>query len=229
MTETGAGAVIIANHEPRPVGTACFGRATPATDLRVVDEAGQDVPDGTPGELLVRAAGPDPRAGFFREYLHDATATAEAWAGGWFHTGRRGVPPARRRPGVRGPPQERHPPQRREHRRRGGGKRPAPPPRRAGRRLRRHPRTPSAARKSWPASFPTQPVADHAATAAAIVQAALADLSYFKVPGYVAFVDALPLTATNKVQRGELKQRAATLPGTPACIDTRALKTRQPA
>ena len=41
----------------------------------------------TQGELLVRHAGPDPRAGFFREYLKDADATAEAWDGGWFHTG----------------------------------------------------------------------------------------------------------------------------------------------
>ena len=40
-----------------------------------------------PGELQVRAAGTDPRAGFFREYLKDPAATAEAWAGGWFHTG----------------------------------------------------------------------------------------------------------------------------------------------
>ena len=27
------------------------------------------------------------RAGFFRRYLKDEQATAEAWAGGWFHTG----------------------------------------------------------------------------------------------------------------------------------------------
>ena len=40
-----------------------------------------------PGELLVRAAGPDPRAGFFTEYLGDPQATEAAWEGGWFHTG----------------------------------------------------------------------------------------------------------------------------------------------
>jgi hypothetical protein len=42
----------------------------------------------------------------------------------------------------------------------------------------------------------------------------------------VAFVDALPLTGTNKVQRGELKAWAQHLPGTARCIDTRHLKRR---
>src|SRR5690606_3022366 len=46
-----------------------------------------------------------------------------------------------------------------------------------------------------------------------IVSWSLTQLSYFKVPGYVAFVDALPLTPTNKIQRGELKALAPTLPG----------------
>src|SRR5688572_29917037 len=40
-----------------------------------------------PGELLVRAMGDDPRRHFFSGYLKDEVATAEAWAGGWFHTG----------------------------------------------------------------------------------------------------------------------------------------------
>src|SRR6185437_3832979 len=69
MTETGSGAVIIANREPRKVGTACFGRAEPRVEYRVVDVYGADVVPGTPGELLVRSAGARPRFGFFREYL----------------------------------------------------------------------------------------------------------------------------------------------------------------
>jgi acyl-CoA synthetase (AMP-forming)/AMP-acid ligase II len=85
MTETGAGAVVIANREPRHVGTACFGRPEPAVQVRLVDEAGRDVAPKS-GELL-RAAGERPRFGFFREYFKDPAATAEAWAGGWFHTG----------------------------------------------------------------------------------------------------------------------------------------------
>ena len=48
-----------------------------------------------------------------------------------------------------------------------------------------------------------------------IVAHALRELAYFKAPGYVAFVDALPLTGDQKVQRGELKAWAQCLPGTP--------------
>ena len=59
-----------------------------------------------------------------------------------------------------------------------------------------------------------------------LVALCLEQLAYFKAPGWVAFIDALPLTPTQKVQRGELKALAATLPGAAHCIDTRALKKR---
>src|SRR4051812_40201672 len=61
MTETGAGGVVIANREPRKTGTACFGRAPAELDYRIVDDSGADVRPGEPGELLVRASGPEPR------------------------------------------------------------------------------------------------------------------------------------------------------------------------
>ena len=73
---------------------------------------------------------------------------------------------------------------------------------------------------------PCETIDDQAGAAADIIAHALGELAYFKVPGYVAFVAALPLTATNKVQRGELKTWAQALPGTPDCIDTRHLKRR---
>ena len=57
---------------------------------------------------------------------------------------------------------------------------------------------------------------------------ALAQLAYFKAPGYVAFVDAVPLTPSQKIQRAELRDLARSLPGQPNCVDTRALKKRQP-
>lgn len=227
MTETGAGAVVIANHEPRHVGQSCFGRAAPALELRLVDESGADVPEGMPGELLVRAAGEDPRRGFFREYLKDPQATAEAWAGGWFHTGdvvRRDAEGHlyfvdRRKNVIR----------------RSGENIAAVEVESV---LRRHPgvrevavaATPDAVRgdEVLACVVPAGPLdADaRAGLAQALVALCIEHLAYFKAPGWVAFVDALPLTPTQKVQRGELRALAATLPGTPACIDTRALKKR---
>ncbi len=69
--------------------------------------------------------------------------------------------------------------------------------------------------------------ADRAMLARSIVEHALAELAYYKAPGYVAFVDALPLTPSQKIQRGELKPLAASLVGQPHCIDTTAMKKRQ--
>ena len=46
------------------------------------------------------------------------------------------------------------------------------------------------------------------ALAASIVEHALEQLAYYKAPGYVAFVDTLPLTLSQKIQRGELRTLA---------------------
>ncbi len=74
-------------HAPRQVGTRAFGRAQPGLEAQVVDEQGQPVPDGQPGELVIRHSAQTPRRHFFSEYLDNPQATEEAWRGGWFHTG----------------------------------------------------------------------------------------------------------------------------------------------
>ena len=60
------------------------GRATRVTELRVVDAEGKDVPPGEHGEIIVRS--PATMIGYYGR----PEATAEALAGGWFHTGDRG-------------------------------------------------------------------------------------------------------------------------------------------
>lgn len=56
----------------------------PHYEARLVDENDQDVSVGKEGELLVRTSAPHTmNAG----YLNRPDATAEAWRGGWFHTG----------------------------------------------------------------------------------------------------------------------------------------------
>jgi acyl-CoA synthetase (AMP-forming)/AMP-acid ligase II len=227
MTQTGAGAVIMATREPRHVGQNCFGRAEPSVETRLVDESGREAGADEPGELLVRAAGADPRAGFFSGYLKDQAATEEAWHGGWFHTGdivRRDNSGFfyfvdRRKNIIR----------------RGGENVSAVEVETV---VRRHPAVREVAVAAAPDDLRGEEViacvvpietlgaSARAETAQSIVALALDELAYFKVPGYVAFVDELPLTATQKVQRGELKELARSLPGSERCIDLRQMKRR---
>ncbi|MFJ1302548.1 AMP-binding protein [Pseudomonadota bacterium AL_CKDN230030165-1A_HGKHYDSX7] len=229
MTETGAGAVVIANEEPRHIGSNCFGREEPDVQVRIVADDGGDAAAGQPGELLVRHAGDDPRYGFFAGYLKDAEATDAAWEGGWFHTGdivRRDADGALR-----------FVDRKKNVIRRSGENISAVEVEAV---LLRHPNVKSAAVAAVPDPVrgdevlacvvadrePADP-ADRAAAAQELVQWCLEQLAYYKAPGYVAFVDALPLTTTNKIQRGEMKNWAPTLPGSERCVDTRALKKRQ--
>lgn len=75
------------NMPPRKVGTRAFGKAVPGLDVQVVDVMDQPVPDGTPGEMVIRYSAETPRKDFFSGYLNDEKATEDAWRSGWFHTG----------------------------------------------------------------------------------------------------------------------------------------------
>ena len=59
-----------------------------------------------------------------------------------------------------------------------------------------------------------------------IVRACARAIAYHKAPGYVAFVDQLPLSSTQKLQRGEIKAMAARLVAAGEAIDLRELKGR---
>ena len=85
MTETGR--IFADCHAPRQIDTRAFGRPLPGLEAMVAGPDGREVPRGQEGELLVRHSAADPRRGFFSGYLKNDKATAEAWAGGWFHTG----------------------------------------------------------------------------------------------------------------------------------------------
>ena len=63
-----------------------MGRAFPGFEVRIVDENDCEVPDGAPGELLVRHSEPFSMAG---GYFGNPEATASAWRNLWFHTGDR--------------------------------------------------------------------------------------------------------------------------------------------
>jgi acyl-coenzyme A synthetase/AMP-(fatty) acid ligase len=227
MTETGAAACIMANHEPRQVGEHCFGKPESFVQVRLVDDAGREVPVGEPGELLVRSAGPDPRAGFFSGYLKDEATTEASWVEGWFHTG----------DVVRADAQGQlyFVDRRKNVIRRSGENISALEVESV---LNQHPAVKTAAVAATPDAVrgdevlacivTREPLVPERrdAIARSLVGHTLERLAYYKAPGYVAFVDALPLTLSQKIQRGQLKDLARTLPGQAHCIDTRSLKKR---
>ena len=63
-------------------------------------------------------------------------------------------------------------------------------------------------------------------TAVKIFNHSYEQLTYFKTPGYIAFVDELPLTPSQKLRRGEMKALCATLLRNEEAFDLRHLKKR---
>ncbi|WP_420970713.1 ATP-dependent acyl-CoA ligase [Bradyrhizobium sp. B120] len=225
MTEPGSGGVIAAHVEPRKVGTSCFGRPAREVEVRIVDDGGNDATAGTPGELLVRRAGDDPRYGFFKEYLKNSEATAEAWKDGWLHTGDIV---------SRDADGDLHFVDRKKNVIRRSGENIAAVEVESV--LNRHP----AIRQAAVAATPDQVRGDEVAAviiaenagadralAEDIVRWSLEQMAYYKAPGWISFVDQLPLTATEKIQRGGLKEFVAKLMRDGAFFDLRDLKRRQ--
>jgi acyl-CoA synthetase (AMP-forming)/AMP-acid ligase II len=229
MTETGAGAVIIADQEPRKVGTACFGKAEARVEYRVVDEAGRDVPAGEPGELWVRSAGPVSRFGFFREYLKDPEATANAWREGYFHTGDIVL--------VDDDGDFHFVDRKKNVIRRSGENISAVEVESV---LLQHPKIASVGVTAVPDEVRGDEVMacivprgalnvdEREAYAKEVLRFCLDRLAYFKAPGYVGFCSTLPLTATEKIQRAQLKELGRQLLGGPSCVDVRSLKKAAP-
>lgn len=222
MTETGAGSMTIAYKEPRHVGKRCIGKAAESTEYRIVDEQDADVAPGESGELLVRAKGDQPRRNFFSGYYKDVAATEEGWRGGWWHTGdvvREGSDGSlffvdRSKNVIR----------------RSGENIAAVEVEAA---LLQSPHVNNCAVCAVPDDIRGDEVfafvIPHGAApeAAEIFQHCVEHLTYFKTPGYIAFVDTLPLTASQKVSRGEVKKMAAERLANHDCIDLRKLKKRK--
>lgn len=232
-TETGSGGVISAHEEPRHTGTSCFGRPCKDVDVRVVDDAGADVPFGTPGEMLVRRAGDNPHYGYFSGYLKNQAATDEIWAGGWLHTGDVVVQDA---------DTSLHFIDRKKNVIRRSGENIAAVEVETV--LNRHPEIAMCAAAAAPDEIRGDEVAvfivlqnpvggagsanaNYEERAHDIVAWALQQMAYFKVPGLIAFVEQLPLTATQKILRGEMKKLLTSTLESDGFIDTRHLKKRQ--
>ncbi|WP_210414151.1 AMP-binding protein [Luteithermobacter gelatinilyticus] len=225
MTESGSGGCITANVEPRHVGQSCFGKAPADVEARLVDDTGQDVPCGEVGELLVRRKGNNPRKGFFSGYYKNPAATEEIWEGGWLHTGdlaRQDAEGAfyfvdRKKNIIR----------------------------RSGENisavevesiLQQQEPIGTVAVTAVPDDLRGDEVMaaielaegfeDSADLAQQIFETAMPLLAYYKLPGYIAFVDKLPKTPSEKLQRGEVKTLCRRLVEQGKTYDLRSLKKR---
>jgi len=222
MSETGAGAWISVSKEPRMVGQRCFGQCPDGLEYKLVDEKGSEVAQGETGELLVRRRGDNPRQYFFSGYLKDEAATEEAWEGGWFHTGDEVRVDEdgyfyfvdRRKNIIR----------------------------RSGENIAcievesilfRHQDVVNCVVSPVPDEIRGEEVTALVIAAENVDQAQLAQelfdlckehLVYYKAPGYVGFVEQIPLTASEKVQRGEVKKIARTMVTSGQCHDLNSQK-----
>ena len=225
MTEVGGAAPIIAHVEPRHIGTSCVGKPADDMEWQLVGDNGLQVAPGQPGELLVRRARPDPRDGFFSGYFGNEAETNKVWEGNWFHTGdllREGEDGAlhfvdRKKSIIR----------------------------RAGENISALEVEAVLSQLPGIKAVGVTPVPDDIRgeevfaacllepgliadleTATNFFRQAAESLTYYKLPGYIAFLDALPLTPSQKLQRGEIKTLARQLLAAGDAFDLRALKKK---
>jgi len=220
MTETGAGGMTIAYKEPRHVGKRCIGMPLASMGHRIVDENGTDVMMGEPGELLVRQKGDNSRKNFFTGYYKDDEATEEGWKDGWWHTGdvvREGDDGSlffidRRKNVIR----------------RSGENIAAVEVEAV---LLQHPDIDGCAVCAVPDKIRGDEVFafiinNKETDVRKIFDYCMVNLTYFKVPGYIAVVPELPLTASQKVSRGVIKKLARKHLSEMDCVDLRKFKKR---
>jgi crotonobetaine/carnitine-CoA ligase len=223
MTETGR--ITGDCREPRMVGTRAFGRPFPGFEARVVDGGDRDVPAGTEGELIVRHTAENPRHGFFSGYLKNEKATEEAWRGGWFHTGDVVRQDASGMLFFV---------DRKKHIIRRAGENIAAAEIEAV--LQAHDAVAQVAVLAAPDELreeevlacvvPMPGVPPDGRLADALFDQCNARLAYFKAPGWILFVDRLPTTGTQKVQKTQIFKSGEDPRKRPGIIDMRARKRR---
>ncbi len=182
--------------------TRVIGRSMPGLEYQLIDDEGVPQPPGTPGELRVRRPGPDPRRGLLKEYFRDPETTAAVWKDGWFHTGDILADTPGGLVFV----------DRKKHMIRRSGQNISAGEVEAT--LRAHPAVREIA---------IIPVADELRDeevyacvvlkdgfssgpelAETLARYALEKLAYFKIPGWVAFVDTVPTTYSQKLRKGAI-------------------------
>lgn len=202
MTETGGDIRMYPEDHDECVGTGCLGRPAPGREVMIADDRGRPLPRGEEGELLVRGVG------LMHGYHDDPEATAKAFRGGWFRTGDVARMDEQGRVFYVG--------RTKDMIRRSGENIVADEVERA---LLLHPSVRTAAVLGVPDELRGEEVkalvvlADgHDVTPDELAEHCGTKLAYFKVPRYWAFVDSLPLTASERVAKGELRKAGAATP-----------------
>ncbi|MES2979096.1 MAG: AMP-binding protein [Pseudomonadota bacterium] len=217
---------IVDNDPSRVVGTRAFGRVKAGAEVRVVDDNDADVPDGQPGEMLIRHSAETPRKDFFSGYLDDDDATEKAWRGGWFHTGDIV---------TRDPDGLLHFVDRRKNIIRRSGENIAAAEVEAL--LQTHPLVQTVAvlavkdevREEEVLAcvvLKERPPADPMAVARTLFDFCNANLAYFKTPGWLWLTDSIPTTATQKIQKHQIFEPGIDPRTLPGMLDLRSLKKR---
>jgi crotonobetaine/carnitine-CoA ligase len=180
-----------------------MGPVSDGFEARVVDDADNALPDGTPGELVLRAREP---FAFATGYFAMPDKTVEAWRNLWFHTGDRVVRDAdgyfrfidRMKDAIR---------------RRGENVSSYE----VEQVLLSHPAVAEAA--AFPVSSELAedevmvsivPRDGHALTPAALAEYCRGRMPAFAIPRFIEFVTALPMTENGKVQKFRLRERGVT-------------------
>jgi crotonobetaine/carnitine-CoA ligase len=198
-TETG-GTISAPPDAQRP---GYMGRVLDDFEARVVDDDDEEVPDGTPGELVLRSRQP---YSFSTGYLGLPEKTLETWRNLWLHTGDQVVrdadgwyrfhdrnPEVIRRQGENVSAYE------------------------VEQTLVSHRAVSLAAVFGVPSPLGEQDVAaavvvkgGETVTGPELIAHCERHLAHFAVPRYIEFVDTVPITPTGKVRKAKLKERGIT-------------------
>jgi acyl-CoA synthetase (AMP-forming)/AMP-acid ligase II len=198
-----SGTATMCRHDDDPETIAnTSGRAIPDIEVVVVDEHGIEVPRGTPGEIRIRGYN------VMKGYLDDPEQTAEAIdADGWLHSGDIGVMDERGYVQITDRVKDMFIV---------GGFNAYPAE--IENLMMRHPDIGAVAVVGVPEPRLGEmgvafviPRPGSTSDEAAIIAWCKAEMANYKVPGRVVFVDELPLNASGKVLKFELRARAAAL------------------
>lgn len=218
--------VLVVDQEPRMIDTRAMGRPRDDLQVKVVDADDVEVPRGQPGEMVLRHSAETPRKGAFSGYLNKPEATAEAWRNGWFHTGDTVTMDESgmvffldrakniiRRAGENIAAAE------------------------VENSLFEDPRVTAVACVAVPDDIREEEVfacvvlspdaPRDEATARALFDHAFARIAYFKPPGYILFVDELPVTGTQKVVKHKIFAEGEDPLARDGVYDFRHLKKRR--